>query len=230
MAHASPVRGAPTLLVVFAGLYLASVASAAPQGGPDALELLRHVGARYDYLDAFHFSAHEVTLTRSGSFERKNEQTLVTAADAKGRMRLEFDNSAISGTAVFDGEKSWLYLPSFGQYNVRYGDTLPDAGDGSVPVPDLRTQTNRYPARYKAIDERLRSAEMKGHEEINVNGAARQCTIVAASYDAPPGVSKGEIQRTFWIDPATSLVLRERSLASSQPPNLDGRIVVTQHI
>jgi peroxiredoxin/outer membrane lipoprotein-sorting protein len=218
------------MTVLLAGLPLAAVAAAAPESSQDAIEILRRVGARYGRPGGFHFAAHEATVTRSGSFERKNDQTLVTASDGKGRMRLEFDNSTISGIAVFDGEKSWLYLPSFGQYNVRYGDTLPDAGDGNVPIPDLRSQTSRYPARYKAIGERLNSAEVKGHEEISLGGEVKRCTIIEAAYDAPPGVSKGEIQRTFWIDPVTSLVLRERSLASSQPPNLDQRIVVTQDI
>lgn len=220
----------PLIAAVIASVFLPTAAAAAPANNPDAIELLRRVGARYDHVVAFHFSARELTVTRSGTFERKTEQTLVTAADGKGRMRLEFDNSTINGTAVFDGEKSWLYLPSFGQYNVRYGDTLPDAGDSSVPIPDLRSQTSRYPARYKAIGERLNSAEVKGHEEISLTGVATRCTVIEASYDSPPGVRKGEIRRTFWIDPATSLVLRERSIASSQPPNLDDRIVVTQDI
>jgi peroxiredoxin len=68
------------------------------------------------------------------------------------------------------------------------------------------------------------------NETIEVAGQSYDCQVVEAQYRPPPGVADGSIVRTYWIDPESKLVLRERSIASMKPPKLDTPVEVRQVI
>jgi cytochrome c biogenesis protein CcmG/thiol:disulfide interchange protein DsbE len=46
-----------------------------------------------------------------------------------------------------------------------------------------------------------------------VDGQNVLCKVIEAEYAAPPGAAVGSLRRTFWIDAAQSVVLREKSEA-----------------
>ena len=61
-------------------------------------------------------------------------------------------------------------------------------------------------------------------------------TVVEAEYKTPPGTSQGKVRRTFWIDQAAGIVVREVSIASmtlpqaDKPANVGKPVEVTQTI
>jgi len=198
----------------------------------EALELLQQVGETYANLTSYHFRAHDRSETEAGGRTRKIQRVFETIVDASGRSRVELEDSAQSGVAVYDGETSWLYLERLNQYRKRRA--APVRGLSSQPpLPgeiDLQKYAGQYPIRYRSAAERVESARIVGKETLGVNEKGVECVVVQAVYEPPQAVAAGEIRRTYWIDPESKLVIREVSRASHQPSNLPSEVTVTQTI
>lgn len=194
-------------------------------------ELLKAVGDRYGTLENFHFEAVEVTRTSSGAFERTTKNRVVTALDSRGRSRVEFDDGSTGGVTISNGATTWVYFPHLKKYSEFSGMPLEGAAEVSKSRGlDFSGVAQRYTSRYRGASEGLISAKSVNAETIEVDGKSVDCQVVEAQYRPPQGVAGGSIQRRYWIDPESKLVLREQSVASMKPPNLNAPVEVRQII
>jgi peroxiredoxin/outer membrane lipoprotein-sorting protein len=212
-------------------VFLLFLASLAPARLAAADELLKAVGERYAAMENFHFEAVEVTRTSSGTFERTTKNLVVTALDTHGRSRVEFNDGSTGGLTVSNGDTTWVYFPHLKKYSKFSGIPLEGTGGPSQPGQlDFSGIAQRYTSRYRGVSDGLLSAKLVREETIEVDSRSYDCQVVEAQYQPPPGVAGGSITRTYWVDPESKLILRERSIASMKPPNLDAPVEVRQMI
>ena len=198
---------------------------ALPSDG-SAEALLREVSKAYAELSRFSFEAAEVTVTRSGDLERRNETRTLTAAGDAGRFRVESDHRVEGGVIAFDGETTWIYVARRRQYKQIHGALL----TGSPESPGLIRLKNRFVDRYKSITERLRDARLLPPETLEVDGREIECRVVEASYDAPRGLAAKQIVRRFWIAADRPLIYRESSQFEAKHPASGQTTTVSQDI
>ena len=218
--------------LIFSLLLALLAAGARAQDGKSAAGLLQQVGERYGALQKFHFEAVEVTSTRSGDFERTTKNRVVTALDGQGRSRVEFSDGTTGGVTVSNGETTWVYFPHLKKYSKFAGMPVEGASDklGKLRGLDFSRIARRFTDRYKGAGQSVMEAKIVRSETIEIAGKAYNCQVVEARYETPQGLSEGQVVRTFWIDSASKMILRELSNASMKPANLDKPVQVRQQI
>ena len=216
---------------VLGGLGFAQDGSDA-SGDETAEALLERVAKTYKSLDRFYFSAIEQTRTHSEQIDRRTESQYIVAADSFGRARMELVDEASGSLSVFDGEISWFYVPHMAQYIEHkrnpFAATKPDPGNAK-PF-DIHKAASRYAQRYSGVADRLENARITLVKSVDEPRGKVSYAVVEAEYQTPPGTSQGSVRRTFWIDQAAGIVVREVSIASMIPPNVGKRVEVTQTI
>ncbi len=192
-----------------------------------AEDLLERVGEVYGGAKSYHFLAREQTVTKGEGAEKSTRLVAMTARDAQGRTRVEFDDRVNGGAAIDDGVNRWVYVPSMKKYAK-----LPSTGKSNPAVPGLNFEaiSKRFIGRYAIIGERVIQANINGTESQSVNDETVDCVLVDVEYSPPPGLRDGEIKRRFWIDRRSLLIVREHSVASMGGQRADGRVEVTQDI
>ena len=219
------------------GLFFVLLLTALPARGSDEVarsgeDLLRRTEATYSSLTSFHFAAEEVTETRSGDAERRTSARYVTALEAGGRSRVEIRGPSRNRLAVFDGENSWVYLPSVNQYTrTRWGpkDNFRSKAR-AFDDDDFVKQVERYPRRYEALSRNLVGATILRRESLDGDVRASAYAVVEASYKLPAGAPLGQSTRTFWIDQKSFLIVREVSRATAEPPGLEHAVEIVQTV
>jgi len=195
------------------------------QGPEDAEALLRKTAQAYRTAESFLFVASESTVTASADQRRQTKDFVLTAKHEDGRTRVEFDNGREGGAAVYDGVDSWVYLPRIKRFAKLKAAT--DVSAGGFNFEAIRM---RFINRYRAVDERIIEAKIAGVEVVQLRDREAHCQRVEISYNPPPGLREGKIDRIYWIETATALIARERSVASMIAPNSTQRVVVTQEL
>ena len=227
-------RALPALLsnaAFFCGLALAQDAPA-PTGNETAEALLARVAETYKGLNQFYFSATEQTRTHSENLDRRTESEYVVAADSSGRARMQLTDQTSDSVSVFDGETSWFYVPKMRQYIERKRKPFAPAksGRGKAQPFDIHKSASRYVQRYSGVADRLEGARITHLKSVDEPRGKVNYAVVEAEYQTPPGTSQGSVRRTFWIDQAGGIVVREVSVASMIPPTVGKRVEVTQTI
>ncbi len=183
------------------------------QPSETASELLRKVAASYRGATSYRFEATETTRTRTADLDRVQERRLATARDASQRWRVEIEDSVQHTIAVVDGRMTTTYRPASGQYTQEENPPSASAASG---VANL---LNYFVSRYGAVAERMEAARMLRAETQQVEGRSVACTVIEADYAAPAGSAVTSLRRTFWIEPAQTIVLREESEAQVTSPS-----------
>jgi len=194
----------------------------------DAEALLGSAAKLYSGAEAYFFVASEKTVTSNGQARKETGNLVLTARDAEGRSRVEFDDRSQGGVAVFDGTSRWVYIPAMRRY-AQLPKELPSAAQSGGMNFDALAR--RYLDRYGSMDQRVLTAEAIREETLAMDGGEVRCRVVEVAYDPPPGMREGKIGRTYWIAEESGLVLQERSTASmTSPNNAAGRVEVVQEI
>ena len=218
------------------GLSFVLLLAALPVRGTDEVarsgeDLLRRTEATYSSLTSFHFAAEEVTETLSGDAERRTSARYVTALETGGRSRVEIRGPSRNRLAVFDGENSWVYLPSVNQYTRTRWDPKDNFRSKARAFDDdFVKQVERYPRRYEALSRNLVGATILRRESLDGDVRARAYAVVEASYKLPAGAPLGQSTRTFWIDQKSFLIVREVSRATAEPPGLEHPVEIVQTV
>ena len=192
-----------------------------------AEELLKCTGELYRNAASYHFLARERTATQGKDARKTTRRVVMTARGSEGRSRVEFDDGVNAGIAVDDGVNRWVYLPPAGQYTKR------PAGGAALPVVDgldFGSLAKRFIDRYAIVGERIVAAKIAGTEPQAVNGAAVDCVVVDAEYGPPPGLRNGKIERRFWIDRQSLVVVREHSTAIMETAQAGSSVETIQEI
>ena len=195
----------------------------AAAGDETAEALLERVAETYRSLDQFYFSATEQSRTHSEQVDQRTESRYVVAADPSGRARMELVDQTNDSLSVFDGEASWFYVSHMRQYIKRGANPFAPAKPGRRGANpfDIRKAASRYVQRYSGVADRLESARITHVKSVDEPRGKVNYTVVEAEYKTPPGTSQGRVRRTFWIDYAAGIVVREVSIASMTVPNVD---------
>ncbi len=178
-----------------------------------AEDLLERVGDLYRNAESYSFLARERTATQSRGIQKTTRRVVKTARDNEGRLRVELDDGVNSGIVVDDGLNRWVYMPTDEQYMKQ--------PSGGIPLPvvpgiDFAAAAKRFTDRYAIVGESIVEAKIEGIESQPVNGSSVDCLIVNAAYSPPPGMRGGKIERRFWVDRRSLLIVRERSTAIMQ--------------
>lgn len=192
-----------------------------------AEDLLARVGELYADAKSYNLLAREQTVTLGEGAEKTTRLVAMTARDAEGRTRVEFDDLINGAAAIDDGVNRWVYVPSMKKY-AKLPST--DATNPSVPGLNFDAVAKRYTGRYAIIGERILQAKVAGSEKQPLNDAQIDCAIVDVEYSPPPGLRDGKIERRFWIDQRSLVIVREHSVASMETAQAAGRVEVTQDI
>jgi len=209
-------------------IFLLSLCLLPALAADDAAEALLHETAKkYRTAEQYFFVASEETVTASGDVRRETMTMVVAAKHEDGRTRVEFDDRTNGGVAVFDGAHNWVYIPQARKYAQ-----LP-AGQAASQMPggtDFEAVSRRYLQRYSGADQRVIQAEIVREEGVKLRDEGVLCDVVEISYNPPPGLREGKIDRTYWIAKDSKLIVQEHSVASMLQPSSTARVTVTQDI
>jgi len=216
-------------MVLLTAATLLALAPLAAQTPEDAEALLHRAAENYRTAESYLFIANETTDTAAGLQRKETSSTFLTAKETDGRTRVEIDDGTQGGVAVDDGSKRWLYLPRMGKY-AELPRQQAGASDQTVPGLDFTNLVKRYVDRYSSLDQRVLNAKITGTETLATQFGDRECDIVSAVYNPPPGMREGSIERQYWIARQGAVVLKEHSVASMLQPNTTNRVRVTQDV
>jgi thiol-disulfide isomerase/thioredoxin len=177
----------------------------------DALPLLARVSQAYKDLKTFRIDAED-TGQLAGEYQgswRKSRWTL--AEQPPNRIRFETAGPSGSYAVVSDGKTLWranVDLREFSRTPVA-GPPLETPGGGAEGQTILRRAKLTRESLSK-IAERVKNARFLPEETVELDGKPVLCAVVRAEYDQPPGVeTRMDTVRTFWIDKARNLIVRE---------------------
>ncbi len=206
-------------VMVAAAVLLSLATQASSQDKPDASELLKRVSKTYKNLKSYHFELLSVTeSTITGERVKQtseSEQRIVSAAAPHDRLRIEVSNPYLTVTAISDGKMEWIYLPGLNQYTVAAtGES--DVDEGGL-IASFTSQALNLVSSYEHTFERLKEADIKREETIEVNGQQIPCYVVEGTYkDKSPSVEPPSV--SYWIDKTRNIILREIDEVKTKTP------------
>lgn len=183
----------------------------------DAASLLRRVSDNYRNLKSFHFeSESEARMTYEGGLSLSRERTvLAVAPDNRVRFEMSQPPSTMYGV-VADGATLWRIQGVWREYSrvPQAGPPLETKGGGPEAATALRMLKLSLELHWN-LHENLRTATIAGEEPVEIEGRRTACTVVRAVYSPPPGMEGVDtIQRTYWIDPRSLLILRSERVTT----------------
>jgi thiol-disulfide isomerase/thioredoxin len=208
----------PVMAALTACLTLAAPAgSQAPSPGVD---ILKRVERTYEGLQRYLFEGVIKVEVRSTQSPQLQEAPFFVAVDGRGRIRDQVTSGASGGMILSDGRQTYIYNAQLGQYTRTAGNAdsvlakVPNRGVGGTLV-----------GRYARVTTGISSTKRLPNEILNIDGVKYDCTVIEATY--APGTHRSKITeepRLFWIDTRTHLVLRQRSIARAEAPQLGGKV------
>jgi len=182
--------------------------------------ILRQVAETYRNLQTYLFEGDLHVVVKGAGKPQIQDAPFFVAAAPGGRLRDEVRNPTMGGMIVSDGKQTTIYNGALRQYVLRPGPVdsvmanVPNRGIAGVLI-----------ARYAGIAGGALSAKRLPNAPVTLDGAPRDCIVLEVAY--PPTLNNPAIQelpRTYWIDTATHLVLRQSSPLKADLPQLGGKV------
>ena len=183
----------------------------AAQEKGDALELLRKVGESYRNLKSYYFQSVTVLENRSELLFERIEMPSMAAENRPGRLRTEVRSPFTEEWTVSDGQTTWVYMPRLKQYmRKNTASSGPGSGGSTISVGGLTTAIGGQVTRYEAIAQEAKAGRIVRDEKVEVGGQKLDCTVVEVQYESrKPSPDVEESPKTYWIDKARHIVVRE---------------------
>jgi outer membrane lipoprotein-sorting protein len=215
-------------LIVMAMVFLAMTNLGQSQGQKDAHELLKKVSETYGTLTSYHFEGAMITKTKAAGIETKIEIPITLSAVKPGKMRYEMKNPMMGMLMIFDGQAFWTYTPAFKKYTRKVIGEF--AGENIDPMElGVGALLTAGITAYYRLAERIKEAKIVREELVEVNGKSVDCYVVEVSYELSTKPTDREpAAKTFWIDKARYIVLRETSAQKIDAPLFGGDMQTTQ--
>jgi len=197
---------------VVLSMLLALACTSFPQERSQAEQLLQEVGRTYRNLSSYHFESVATDEMDGEEKDEKTRTTLVVAAVKPGKMRVEIKDSTTSLWVLSDGQTTWIYSPAMKQYiRKRVVPEENDHGEGIGGGAGLNSAASRLVEAYSRIADNIREARLLSEESVELEGKSIACHVVQVKYANKSPDDSEELSKTFWIDKARYLVLREVS-------------------
>ncbi len=144
------------------------------------------------------------------SWSRERQSFAITGDN---KVRFEYKGEAFWYIVVSDGKTLWRAAPYLRQWSrTPVNAPLAEMKGGGEDGRRALTWMQSFLKAPTAMTDGIRRAEIVREEPLEVGGVPYDCTVVRADYDAPHTTGIRSISRTFWIDKARHLVLREDSV------------------
>jgi thiol-disulfide isomerase/thioredoxin/outer membrane lipoprotein-sorting protein len=202
------------------GMLFAALGAA--QSVQDGAALLHQVADTYKNLKSYHFESVTEGELISELEHNTTTSRLTLAASGPDRLRVDSEGPGDWTLLVSDGKTLWRARPFTRDFmrTTLTGPPLEPKGGGLDGDAMLR-RSKFWLQRNSQVDQDLRTAVVLRQETIAIGNAPVPCTVVAADY-APRGTGIRSWTRTFWIDNARHIILREEwvesgNLFPSQP-------------
>ena len=186
----------------------------AAQSAQDGAALLHQVADTYKNLRSYRFESVTVGELISEREHNTTTSRLTLAASGPDRLRVDSEGPGDWTLVVSDGKTLWRARPYTREFmrTALTGPPLEPKGGGLDSDAMLR-RSKFFLERNGEVDQNLKAAEVLRQETIEVADTPVACTVVVADY-APRGSGVRSWTRTFWIDNARHVILREESVDS----------------
>lgn len=185
-----------TVMVLAAFLFLTALAAAQTN---DARALLQEIASSTRATQSWRAEGIEVSEVAASGIQLRNEVRFKVAIQGPSKMRWETSGDDDT-LMVCDGTDHWTYY----QHGLSF---YRDAESVSPCKPSLGD--------FSQVTDNLTSAVVIGRDQVQIADAPQECELVRAEYTVPvpPGADPNVpgFLRTFCIDTARGLVLRETS-------------------
>lgn len=183
-------------------LILLAVTGLGSQQDKEAKKLLEKVGRTYNNLKSYSFESITTIETKADRIRQKVEFRESTAVVKPDKVRVETTNMLV----VSDGRTIWSYAPQLKEY-TRKDVSAAKASPGSSQELSLLNLPQRPP--YGQIAQGVIRARILREETLEIEGKSFDCIVVEVEYDLRLPASIKQSPKTFWIDKARNIVLRE---------------------
>jgi thiol-disulfide isomerase/thioredoxin len=195
---------------------LACSALAAPApaqvGAPEAT-ILRQVAETYRTLRTYLFEGNIHVVVQGSGAPQIQDAPFLAVAGGGGRVRDQMTHATLGGMLLSNGRETIIYSASLGQYTRQPGPL-----DSVMAGNPNRGVAGMLIARYGAIETGAIAAKRLPDASVLLDGLSRNCVVLEVTYRAAdPRIE--ESPRTFWIDPQTHLVLRQRASLKGEEQN-----------
>jgi len=180
----------------------------------NADEILRQVEHRYRTMKTYELEAVLNSTIKSAGKNQNSSFPIYYAHEDPGKLRIEVQSNQLAMTIVSDGNTTWTYLPSSGQYKEQRSSIMQSAKDASGSVSsssDFTDMGEQLTETYKVITKNLKKAVVLGTETVTMaDGSKKKAYKVKATYDQGSGLKDMKVSpTTYLIDKKTYLVLRQ---------------------
>jgi outer membrane lipoprotein-sorting protein len=197
---------------------LAISVSSASGNKSDAAEIIAKVAETYRNAQSYEFDVLEVLETTARGSETKKETRVHVAAVKPDKMQMEITGSmmGLDSLMISNGSTTWEYLPNHKQYVKRIGTPTTITSKG---IDSKKTALNKelyfrvWAAAlgvsmpdYSGIEQTMLNPRLLREEPIEVSGTNIDCYVIEGD-DTQPQFDLSP--KTFWIDKARYLVVRE---------------------
>ncbi|HXG66496.1 MAG TPA: redoxin domain-containing protein [Blastocatellia bacterium] len=214
------------ILILLSPVYPTQAQDANP-----AQELLRKVGETYRNTKSYHFESTAVVESSSARMESKmNIPITVAAVRPENKVRFDVKSLTLDVVTVSDGKTKWSYLPAAREY-MKEPVEPEDARQNEAEIHRMAGFLGVRIPSYEDIAERVKSAKILREEALEVQGKKIDCYVVEVEYE-PDGRKPGvEVSpKTFWVDKARNVVLKEFFTTKVKPHPLRNIIETKQTI
>lgn len=210
-------------------------ATALPQTSQDVLDALRKVGETYRAMKTYQAGGVVAMEMRGQGMQYKMEVPVTITIAAKGKMRAETKGSAAAMLMVSDGETLWMYMPQLNKYSKI---NLGTRSDQKTPLSAMAASFSPFGGQYSSIAENVKQGKLLRDDSVQVDGLDVLCHVFDVEYE-PGAVNTNaavkslpmkveSTRKTYWIDRARNLVLREDSTMTMKMPNAENETETKQ--
>lgn len=199
-------------LIVFCGI-LAVACNNSQQTEKKARDILHSVEQRYKSMKTFKLEA-ELNSTIKSAGKNKNSSFVISYARKEpAELRIEMRGGQMGLTVVSNGNTTWTYLPSSGEYKKQQSSLVQTAqnASGQISQSDFTDMGEQLTETYKSITKDLKKAEVVGSKTVKMtDGSQEQAYKIKATYNNDTGMKDMKISATtYLIDKKTHLVLQQ---------------------
>jgi len=206
------------LMIALAVAFVITVPPVLANGQKEAAEIIEKVGHTYRNAQSYHFEVNYIIETNLAGRQIRKETFIEIAAVKPDKMRMEIKGSMmdLDTLMISNGSTTWEYLPRLKQYTISNGTptTVTTRGiDSRDLTTDKITHYRMWAVAvgiklpdYEDIAETVNKPRLLREEAVGVNGMTVDCYVIEADSGFPQFVPS---PRTFWIDKARYLVVKE---------------------
>ncbi|HKK45726.1 MAG TPA: redoxin domain-containing protein [Balneolaceae bacterium] len=185
-----------------------------------AREILQSVEQQYKSMKTFELQATLNSTVKSVGKNQNSSFAIYYARKEPAELHIEMRGNQLGMTVVSNGNTTWTYIPSAGEYKVERSSLVQSAqsANGQISQSDFTDMGEQLTETYKAITTNLKEAEVLGTKTVTMaDGSKRKAYKIKATYNQNSGMQDMKVSpTTYLIDKKTYLVLQQSLQVSAK--------------